>query len=103
MELDNPYKKYHLGEYTNTIIDTLALSRTLDQDAAKHGLSAITKRYDVEFDEESHHRGDYDALATALVFHKMMKIRPKNHRCRGKCRHTLQNRSYYPWILSIFT
>ena len=67
------YKKYNLGEYTNPIIDTLALSRVLDQDSSRHGLSAITKRYDVEFDEESHHRGDYDALATALVFHKMMK------------------------------
>ena len=67
------YKKYDLGEYKNTVIDTLALSRILDQEASRHGLSAITKRYGVEFDEESHHRGDYDALATALVFHKMMK------------------------------
>ena len=67
------YKKYNLGEYKNTVIDTLALSRVLDQDASRHGLSAITKRYGVEFDEESHHRGDYDALATGLVFHKMMK------------------------------
>ena len=67
------YKKYNLGEYKNTVIDTLALSRILDQDATRHGLSAITKRYGVEFDEESHHRGDYDALATGLVFHKMMK------------------------------
>lgn len=67
------YKKYNLGEYKNTVIDTLALSRILDQEASRHGLSAITKRYGVEFDEESHHRSDYDALATALVFHKMMK------------------------------
>ena len=67
------YKKYNLGEYDNTVIDTLALSRALDSDQSRHGLSAITKRYGVEFDEESHHRGDYDALGTALVFHKMMK------------------------------
>ena len=67
------YKKYNLGEYSNTVIDTLALSRALDSDQSRHGLSAITKRYGVEFDEESHHRGDYDALGTALVFHKMMK------------------------------
>ncbi len=71
--IEQAYKKYKLGEYTNPIIDTLALSRTLDQDATRHGLSYITKRYDVPFDEESHHRGDYDALATALVFHKMLK------------------------------
>ena len=67
------YKKYNLGEFKNTVIDTLALSRILDQDSSRHGLSAITKRYGVEFDEASHHRGDYDALATGLVFHKMMK------------------------------
>jgi len=71
--LEMAYKKYDLGEYQNTVIDTLALSKLLDQDATRHGLSAITKRYGVDFDEESHHRGDYDALATALVFHKMMK------------------------------
>ncbi len=67
------YKKYNLGEFKNIVIDTLALSRVLDTDATRHGLSAITKRYGVEFDEASHHRGDYDALATGLVFHKMMK------------------------------
>ncbi len=67
------YQKYNLGEYKNPVIDTLALSRVLDQDQTRHGLSAITKRYNVEFDEESHHRGDYDALATGLVFDKMMK------------------------------
>ena len=67
------YKKYHLGEYKNPVIDTLALSRVLDQDVTRHGLSNITKRYGVEFEESSHHRGDYDALATGLVFHKMMK------------------------------
>ena len=71
--IEQAYKKYNLGEYKNTVIDTLALSKLLDSDASRHGLSAITKRYDVEFDEESHHRGDYDALATALVFHKMMR------------------------------
>ena len=67
------YKKYNLGEFKNTVIDTLALSRLLDQDQSRHGLSAITKRYGVEFDEDSHHRADYDALGTALVFHKMLK------------------------------
>ena len=71
--LEMAYRKYNLGEYTNPVIDTLPLSRVLDQDASRHGLSAITKRYGVPFDEESHHRGDYDALATGLVFHKMMK------------------------------
>lgn len=65
-------KKYNLGEFNNTVIDTLELSRALDQGYARHSLSALVKRYNVPFDEESHHRADYDAEGTALVFHKML-------------------------------
>jgi DNA polymerase-3 subunit alpha (Gram-positive type) len=71
--LEMAYKKYDLGTFNNVVIDTLELSRTLDNNFNRHSLSALVKRYDVPFDEESHHRGDYDAEATALVFHKMMK------------------------------
>lgn len=67
------YQKYHFGTFQNTVIDTLELSRTLDNNYARHSLSALVKRYNVPFDEDSHHRGDYDAEATAIVFHKMMK------------------------------
>lgn len=66
-------KKYHLGEFKNTVIDTLELSRTLDQSFARHSLSALVKRYDVPWDEDAHHRADYDAEGTAYVFSKMLK------------------------------
>ena len=66
-------KKYGLGEFKSCVIDTLELSRALDQGYARHSLSALVKRYSVPFDEEAHHRADYDAEATALVFHKMLK------------------------------
>ena len=71
--LEMAYKKYNLGTFKNTVIDTLELSRTLDNNYARHSLSALVKRYDVPWDEESHHRGDYDAEGTALVFYKMLK------------------------------
>ena len=71
--LEMAYKKYNLGKFTNTVIDTLELSRTLDNTFSRHGLSALVKRYDVEWDEDAHHRADYDAQGTALVFHKMLK------------------------------
>jgi len=67
------YKKYDFGEFTNTVIDTLELSRTMDNNFARHSLSALVKRYDVPWDENAHHRADYDAEGTALVFHKMLK------------------------------
>ena len=69
--LEMAYRKYNLGTFKNTVIDTLALSRLLDSDVARHSLSAIVKRYEVDFDEEGHHRADYDAKATGLVFHRM--------------------------------
>ena len=66
-------KKYNLGEFKNTVIDTLELSRIIDQGYARHSLSALVKRYNIPFDEEAHHRADYDAEGTALVFHKMIE------------------------------
>ena len=67
------HSKYNMGEFKNTVIDTLELSRALDTGYARHSLSALVKRYDVPWDEDAHHRGDYDAEGTALVFHKMLK------------------------------
>jgi len=66
-------RKYNLGEFTNTVVDTLELSRTLDQGFSRHGLSALVKRYNVPWEEDAHHRADYDAEGTALVFHKMLQ------------------------------
>ena len=73
-------KKYNLGEFKNTVIDTLELSRTLDQGFARHGLSALVKRYNVPWEEDAHHRADYDAEGTALVFSKMLqKLNAQNY------------------------
>jgi DNA polymerase III, alpha chain, Gram-positive type len=71
--LEMAYQKYNLGTFENTVIDTLELSRTLDNNYSRHGLSALVKRYEVPWDENAHHRADYDAEGTALVYHKMMK------------------------------
>ena len=71
--LEMAHEKYNLGKFTNPVIDTLELSRTMDNNYARHSLSALVKRYEVPWDEDAHHRGDYDAEGTALVFHKMLK------------------------------
>ncbi len=77
--LEMAYKKYDLGTFTNPVIDTLELSRTLDTNYARHSLSALVKRYNVPWDEDAHHRGDYDAEGTALVFHKMLEKLDNQH------------------------
>ena len=71
--IESALRKYNLGTLENAVIDTLELSRALEPEHARHSLSALVKRYDVPFDEDAHHRADYDAEGTALVFHKMIK------------------------------
>ena len=71
--LEMAYKKYNLGTFNNCVIDTLELSRALDPEYSKHGLSALVKRYEVPWAEDAHHRADYDAEGTALVLDKMIK------------------------------
>jgi len=67
------YEKYNLGEFKNTVIDTLGLSRYLESSERYHNLATLVKRYNIDWDESKHHRGDYDAEGTALIFHKMLK------------------------------
>ena len=70
--LEMAYYKYNIGKLENPVIDTLELSRTLDREYSKHSLSALVKRYSIPFDEEHHHRADYDAEATAYIFNNMI-------------------------------
>ncbi len=70
--VDSCYKKYNLGEFTNPVIDTMELDKVLNPEVFKHSLSACVKRYNVSFDEESHHRADYDADGTAKLLFKML-------------------------------
>ena len=65
-------KKYNMGPFTSTVIDTLELSKAIDP-SGRHSLSALVKKYEVPFDEDAHHRADYDAEGTALVYDKMLK------------------------------
>ena len=66
-------KKYNLGEFNYTVLDTLELSHILDQAYARHSLSALVKRYNVPWEEDAHLRADYDAEGTAYVFAKMLQ------------------------------
>ena len=71
--IEMAYTKYNLGEFKNSVIDTLEISRALDPDQFRHSLSALVKRWDIEWDENAHHRADYDAEGTAKILAKMLK------------------------------
>ncbi len=66
--------KYNLGEFKKTVVDTMSMARILHPEWPNHKLQTLTKKFDVPWDEEKHHRADYDAEGTALAFYKMSKI-----------------------------
>lgn len=67
------YLKYDLGRINNTIIDTLGLSRYLESNERYHNLATLVIRYNIPWDEDKHHRANYDAEGTALIFYKMLE------------------------------
>ena len=67
------FLKYDLGRFSNTVIDTLGLSRYLESNQRYHNLATLVIRYDIPWDEDKHHRANYDAEGTALIFYKMLK------------------------------
>lgn len=71
--LDIACSKYNLGKISNIIIDTLGLSRYLESSEKYHNLATLVKRYNIPWNEDKHHRADYDSEGTALIFYKMMK------------------------------
>ena len=73
------YLKYDLGFFNYTVIDTLGVSRFLEPGERYHNLTVLMDRYKVEWDENKHHRADYDAEGTALVLDKLInKLHDKN-------------------------
>lgn len=71
--IEKAYEKYNLGKLSNIVIDTLGLSRYLESKERYHNLATLVKRYNIPWDEDKHHRADYDSEGTALIFIKMLK------------------------------
>lgn len=72
-------KKYNLGEFNNTVIDTMGLARNMYPDWRNHKLSTLVKNLKVEWDEDKHHRADYDSEGTSKCFYQMLyELREQN-------------------------
>lgn len=65
--------KYNYKKINNVVIDTLGLSRYLESSERYHNLATLVKRYNIPWNEDKHHRADYDSEGTALIFNKMLK------------------------------
>ncbi|MBE6155933.1 MAG: PolC-type DNA polymerase III [Firmicutes bacterium] len=65
-------EKYHLGKFDYTVIDTMNLARNMYPSWRNHKLSTLVQNLEVDFNEDEHHRADYDSEGTAKCFHKML-------------------------------
>ena len=91
--IDMAYLKYNLGRLSNIVIDTLGLSRYLESKERYHNLATLVKRYEIPWDEDKHHRADYDSEGTALIFLKMLKKLELNNF------NTIKDLYKYPFIV----
>ena len=67
---------------TNTVIDTLDMSRAVLRDRKAYRLGNISRHYRIPYDEEVAHRADYDAEALAGVFLCLLADARKQFGCR---------------------
>ena len=65
-------KKYNLKEFNNTVIDTMGMARNMYPNWRNHKLSTLVKNLEVEWDEDKHHRADYDCEGTSKCFYRML-------------------------------
>ena len=91
--VDKAFEKYNLGSLSNIVIDTLGLSRYLESSERYHNLATLVKRYNIPWNEDKHHRADYDSEGTALIFDKMLKKLELNNF------KTLKDLYKYPFIV----
>jgi len=68
-------KKAGRSEINNTVIDTLQLSRILEPHLKNYRLGTIARCYNVIYNEEVAHRGDYDAIVLTDIYeHQLRKM-----------------------------
>ena len=63
----------------NGVVDTLALSRYLYPDSKRHNLGTLCRHLEVEYDEESAHRADYDAYVLSEVWQSLLVLLTKEN------------------------
>ncbi len=71
--IEEAVSKYKLGVFKNTVVDTMSIARMLNPEFVNHKLTTLGKKYKVNWDEDSHHRADYDAEKTGQIFYSMCK------------------------------
>ncbi|NLC54808.1 MAG: PolC-type DNA polymerase III [Erysipelothrix sp.] len=70
--MEKAMEESNLGKLSNTIIDTMLLSRAINPQRRYHSLGSVARFYNISYDNFVAHRADYDAEVTAYVFLSML-------------------------------
>ena len=76
--LNSELERINEPPLTNTVIDTLDLSRSLLKNRRAYRLGNMCRAYNIPYDEEIAHRANYDADVLGQVFNFMLKDLNKN-------------------------
>ena len=63
----------------NGVVDTLTISQYIFPESRSHRLGALCRNMDVEYDEKSAHRADYDAFVLSEVWQTLLVRLTKNN------------------------
>ncbi len=70
--LDSFFRRYGLGEFKNTVIDTLGLARLLYPKLRNYQLGNVAWAEFITYSENIAHRADYDAQVLQKIFENML-------------------------------
>ncbi|EOA07368.1 DNA polymerase III alpha chain [Mycoplasma yeatsii 13926] len=77
--LSNCAIKLGYDKLTNTVIDTLTISRVVFAELKNHRLGTIAKKLGIDYDADVAHRADYDADVLADVYDRLIIEVRKTH------------------------
>ncbi|WP_295732009.1 PolC-type DNA polymerase III [uncultured Limosilactobacillus sp.] len=75
--MNTGYRRHHLPEISQPVIDTLPLARFLYPNMRGYRLNTLSKKFKVSL--EHHHRANYDAEATGHLLHIFLKDAEKRY------------------------
>ena len=78
--LQHALRRCEMDELKNPVIDTLSLSRYLFPESRYHSLGSLCRNMEVNYDESSAHRADYDARVLNEVWQPMLVMLTKQNR-----------------------
>ncbi len=101
--INKKLEQYNLNPISNTLIDTLIISRGINMNFKSHSLESICKKYKIKYDKDEAHRADYDALVLSYVWIELIKkLELENVKYIDEINNAIQNESLFSSTIGNF-